>query len=103
MSVCLSIKDDPFLPKNINRFSDSFSNWPQTKFGHIFTHFVSQAGVYTQEQLLSWKQTDASSYFQAGYVRTVYSFRFDYLRKRYVMLKAKVNPSQQSLDEVNKA
>ena len=103
MSVGLSIEDDPFLPKNGNRFADSLSNWPQTEFGHIFTYFVSRAGAYTQEQLLSWKKMDAYAYFQAGYVRTVYSFRFDYLGKRYVMLKAKVNPSQRSPDEANEA
>ena len=27
--------------------------------------------MYTQEQLLSWKQMDAFNYFQAGHVRTV--------------------------------
>ena len=49
MSVGLSIEEDPFLPKNGNRFADSLSNWPQTEFGHIFTYLVSRAGVYTQK------------------------------------------------------
>ena len=85
MSVGISIEDDSFLPKNSNRFADSLSNWPQMKFGHIFTYSVSWSGMYTQEELLSWKQMDAYAYFQAGYVRTVYSFRVGYLRKRYIM------------------
>ena len=64
MSVGLSIEDDPFLPKNSNRFANSLSNWPQTEFGLIFTSFLSRACVYTQKQLLSWKQMDAYIYFQ---------------------------------------
>ena len=103
MSVGLSIENDPFLPKNDSRFDDSLRNWPRTEFGHIFTYFVSRPGIYTQEQLLSWKQMDAYGYFQAGYVRTVYSFRFNHLGKQYVMVKAKVNPSQRSPDAANES
>ena len=47
MSVGLSIKDDPFLSINGNRFANSLSNCPQTEFGHIFTYFISLAGLYT--------------------------------------------------------
>ena len=59
--------------------------------------------MYTQEQLLSWKQMDAYGYFQAGYVRTVYSFVFTHLGKCYVLLKSNMNPSQKSPDELNEA
>ena len=55
MSVGLSIENDPFLPKYDSRFDDSLRNWPRTEFGHIFTYFVSWPGIYTQEQLFSWK------------------------------------------------
>ena len=51
--------------------------------------------MYTQEQLLSWKQMDAFNYFQAGHVRT---YRFG-PGKEMVVLKAKVNPSQRPPNE----
>lgn len=59
MSVGLSIDNDSFLLKNDSGFDDTLRNWPRTEFGHIFTYFVSQPRIYTQEQLLSWKQMDA--------------------------------------------
>ena len=97
--VGLSIQDDPYLPANNARFVNDMATWPRIEFGHIFRYFISRPGVYTQEQLLSWKQLDAFSYYQAGYVRTVFSFGFSHLGKRLVMLKAKVNHSQRSPDE----
>ena len=101
--VGLSIQDDPYSSEKKHRFTDGLATWPQIEFGHTFTYFVSRPGVYTQEQLLSWKQMDAFNYFQSGYVRTVLSFPFQHLGKSYVMLKAKVNPSQKSPDEANEA
>lgn len=99
--VGLSIQDDPYLPINNGRFVNDMATWPRIEFGHIFGYFITRPGVYTQQQLLSWKQLDAFNYFQAGYVRTVYSFSFGHTGKRLVMLKAKVNPSQRSPDEAH--
>ena len=73
------------------------------EYGHIFGYFISRPGVYTQEQLLSWKQLDAFNYFEAGYVRTVFSMGFGHAGGRCVLLKAKVNPSQRSPDDAQQA
>ena len=72
--VGLSIGDDPYLPINDCRFVNDMATWPWIEYGHIFGYFITQPGVYTQQQLLSWKQLDAFNFFQAGYVRTVSSF-----------------------------
>ena len=77
------------------------ANWPQIEFSHYFAYFITRPGVYTQEQLLSWKQLDAFNYYQEGYVRTVFSFGFSHHGKSLVMLKAKVNPSQRSPDDAH--
>jgi len=47
------------------------TTWPLLEYGHIFGYFIKRLGVYTQEQLLSWKQKDAHNFFQASYVHTV--------------------------------
>ena len=102
-TVGFSLEDDPYLPKNEVRFSDDMTTWPKIEFGNIFTYFISRPGLYTQEQLLSWKQLDSYNFFQAGYVRSVFSLTFQHLGKKYVLLKAKVNPSQRSPDEAREA
>ena len=66
--VGLSIQDDPYLPTNNARFVNDMANWPWIEFGHIFAYFITQPGVYTQEQLLSWKQLDAFNYYQESSV-----------------------------------
>ena len=58
MSVGLSIEDDPFLPKKGNRFADSLSNWPQTKFGHIFTYFVSRACRHVHTRTVAFMEAN---------------------------------------------
>ena len=99
--VGLSIQDDPYLPTNDARFVNDMATWPRIEFGHIFAYFITRPGVYTQEQLLSWKQLDAFNYYQEGYVRTVFPFGFGHRGKSLVMLKAKVNPSQRSPDDAH--
>ena len=89
------------MPSNYEKFANDMTTWPTLEYGHIFCYFIKRPGVYTQEQLLSWKQMDTFNFFQAGYVRTVQSFRFGPPGKRFVMLKAKVNPSQQSPDDAH--
>jgi hypothetical protein len=41
--------------------------------------------------------------FSAGYVRAVFSMGFGHIGARYILLKAKVNPSQRSPNEANEA
>ena len=91
-AVGLSIKDDPYSKNNEDKYIDSMSNWPRVEYGHIFRYFIERPGLYTQEQLLSWKQLDSYNYFQSGYVRTVLSCAFG--GNKYRMIKSGVNPSQ---------
>ena len=63
--------DDPYSDLNSSKFVDDMTKWPAVEYGHIFGYFVTRPGLYTQEQLLAWKQLDAFNYFQSGYVRTI--------------------------------
>lgn len=100
--VGLSMSDDPYLSCNECKYVNDMTTWPRIEYGHIFGYFVRRPGVYTQEELLSWKQMDAYNFFQAGHVRTVFSYRFG-PGKKMVLLKAKVNPSQRSPDDTRVA
>ena len=66
--VGLSIQDDPYLSINDASFVNNMATWPRIEFGHIFAYFITRPGVYTQEQLLSWKQLDAFNYYQESSV-----------------------------------
>ena len=102
-SVGLLLSDDPYLESNDGRFSDDMSLWPRVEYGHIFAYFIKRPGTYTQEQLLSWKQLEAYNFFESGYVRTVYAMAFGQGVRKCILLKAKVNPSQRSPDDVREA
>ena len=67
------------------------------EYGHIFAYFIRRPGLYTQEQLISWKQLDAYNYFQAGYVRNVLSKGFSHDGSTFcLLLKAKLARSLQT-------
>ena len=68
----LGLQNDPYVPANHEKFKDDMATWPPLEYDYIFGYFIRRPGVYTQEQLLSWKQLDAYNYFQNGYVRMVY-------------------------------
>ena len=95
--VGLEESDDPYSYTNSSRFTDDLTSWPAVEYGHIFGYFITRPGLYTQEQLLAWKQLDAYNYFQSGYVRSILVWRVDNTR----ILKALVNPSQRSPDNAH--
>ena len=99
-SVGLDIKDDPYCEENGDKFTTSMSIWPRVEYGHIFCYFIERPGVYTQEQLLSWKQLDSYNYFQSGYVREVVCCVFG--KDNHRIIKSRVNPSQNSPDKAHK-
>ena len=68
----LGLEEDPYHERNKNKYQDDMTAWPPLEYGHIFTYFIRRPGLYTQEQLLSWKQLEAYNYFQNGYVRSVH-------------------------------
>lgn len=85
--------------KKNRRFGEDIRVWPAIEYRHIFAYFVeSQSqGTFIREQLLSRKQMEAYNYFQSGFVRIVYSMMFSKGATKCVLLKAKVNPSQELL------
>ena len=99
--IGLLLKDDPFDPANNTKFSDNMGLWPQVEYGNIFKYFIEKPRVYTQEQLLSWKQLDSYKYFKNGYVRTAYCMTI--ASKSLCILKASVNPSQCTPDRPHSA
>ena len=102
-SVGLADTDDPYSPESSSKFVDDMSKWPKIEYGNIFAYFITKPGIYTQEQLLSWKQMDAFNYFQSGHVRTVLLREFGSGENRCVVLKAKVNPSQKAPDKAHES
>ena len=71
---------------------------------HIFIYFIKRpAGIYTAEELLSWKQLDSYNYYQNGYVRTINSHLFNKNWEKCVVLKAIVNPSQRDPKQAHEA
>ena len=57
--VGLLMSDDPYLSCNDRKYVNDMTTWPCIEYGHIFEYFVRRPGVYTQEELLSWKEMNA--------------------------------------------
>ena len=76
--------------------------WPGVEYGHIFNYLITRPGVYTLEQLLSWKELEGYNYFQSNYVRTVW-LRWFGIKKDICVMKAFVNPSQCAPDKAHEA
>ena len=90
--------DGPYSDLKSSKFVDDLTKWPAVEYGHIFGYFVTRPGLYTQEQLLSWKQLDAYNYLQSGYARTILVW---VVSSSLRLLKAFVNPSKRSADSTH--
>ena len=88
LEVIVLSHHDPYATDD--QYVSNMTCWPCIE-GHIFGYFIKRPGLYTQEQLLSWKQLDAYNYFQSSYVRTVYCRKFDRESQNKCILKALVN------------
>ena len=102
-AVGLTLEDDPYAKDSGGKFNTDMTSWPPLEYGRIFGYFITRPGVYTLEQLLSWKQLDGYNYFQSNYVRTVYSRRIGNGGSMLCVLKAYVNPSQRTPDKAHQA
>ena len=40
-------------------FQNAMRLWPPVEFDHTFCYFIECPGVYTQQELLQWKQLEA--------------------------------------------
>ena len=93
----LAATDDPYASGD---FQDAMGLWPPVEFCHIFCYFIMRPGVYTQQELLQWKQLDAYNYFRSGFVRTVKIWDLKN-SSQCVILKGLVNPSMRSPDNAH--
>ena len=105
-TVGLTIEDDPYIPENHkNYLTDNMSLWPKlwpkVEYGHIFAYFIECPSVYTQQQLLSWKQLESYNYFQNGYVGTISVWQFGQGDAKSCLWKAYANPSQKAPQNAN--
>lgn len=98
--VGIAIEDDPY--KFHDSFKSDMAGWPDIQYGHIFSYLITRPGVYTLEELLSWKQLEGYNYFQSNHVRTV-TMRKVGAGKDICVLKAFVNPSQSVPDKAHEA
>ena len=92
----LGLEEDPYEDRNKNNYKEDMTAWPPLKYGHIFTYFIRWPGLYTQEQLLSWKQLEGYNYFLNGYVLSVHAYK---LKSCTCVLKSLENPSPHSTDK----
>ena len=95
-AVGLTLEDDPYAKESGGKFDTDMTSWPPLEYGHIFAYFITRPGVYTLEQLLSWKQLEGYNYFQSNYIRTVYARMIGNGEAALCILKAHVNPSQRN-------
>ena len=102
-AVGLTLEDDPYAKESGGKFETDMTSWPPLEYGHIFGYFITRPGVYTLEQLLSWKQLEGYNYFQSNYVRSVYTRRVGNGGATLYVLKAYVNPSQRTPHHAHQA
>ena len=57
-AVGLTLEDDPYSKQSRRNFEANMTSWPPLEYDHIFGYYmyISYPGLYTLEQLLSWKQ-----------------------------------------------
>ena len=91
--------EDPFAIAD-ERWSEDLSKWPDVEFGNVYTYLIDTKEVYTEESLAAYKSLEAYNYYENGHVRTVYHLSTS---NHYNVLKAKVNPSQNSPDSHHEA
>lgn len=89
---------DPYGVKD-EVWSEDLSLCPDLQFGDIYTYLIETKGQYTRENLKAYKSLEAYNYFYNGHVRTVYCYAYE----KFVIMKAKVNPSQKSPEESHTA
>ena len=52
-AIGLQLEKDPY--RGERDYEADMTSWPPVEHGHIFAYFIARPGVYTFEQLLSWK------------------------------------------------
>ena len=72
----------------------------QPRVGDLYTYLIETKGPFTKESLKAYKSLEAFNYFHSGYVHTVHLYESSPTSK-YVILKAKVNPSQKCADDAH--
>ena len=75
---------------------DDPTKWPDIEFGDVYTYLTDKEGTFTQDSLNAYRSLEACNFFYTGYVQTVYYYR---VTQVMCVLKAKVNPSQKSVDK----
>ena len=90
-------------PYNItdDQWLDDVSKWPTVEFGDVYTYLIDSVGNFTKEKLKAYKSLEAYNYFYNGYVRTVFYYQREC--SKFVILSAKVNPSQKAADKAHQA
>ena len=90
---------DPFAMEG-EQWSEDLTMWPELEFGDLYTYLIESKGVYTKENLKAYKSLEAYNYYYNQHVQTVYHFSTGL---GWSILKAKVNPSQNSADKPHEA
>ena len=56
LAVGLTLEVDPYSKESGRNFETKMTIWPTLEYSHTFGYFITYLGLYTLEQLLSWKQ-----------------------------------------------
>ena len=81
---------DPCRVKDEN-WSKDLSLCPDLQFSDIYTYLIKTKRQYNRENLKPYKSLEAYNYFYNSHVMMVYWYAHD----RFVIMKVKVNPSQE--------
>ena len=73
----LTIEDAPYSPSRSGEWSSDVRLWPQIEYGDIFSYFITRPGTFTLQQLASWRQLEAYSYFKNNYVQSIFTSSCD--------------------------
>ena len=55
-AIGFTLQVDPYSKESGRNFETNMTIWPPLEYSHIIRYFITYRGLYTLEQLLSWKQ-----------------------------------------------
>ena len=95
------VKNDPYSPRNERRVKLGRGLLAQARVWWHLSYFMSKPGTFKLQQLTFWRQLEAYNYFKNSHVRPGFSSTRD--SGWFVVLMAKVNPSQRAPDLAHEA
>ena len=85
-----------------NQWVDDARKWPSVEYGDIYNYLIDTPGPYNKESLKAYKSLEVYNFFHSSHIHTVFFYETGHTSS-YVILYAKVNPSQKSASKLHEA